>query len=270
MYHLFFKLLNSKFDETAAAHSSPSSRNKSIKPSASTEVSGANLMFRQLCALIPQKHRLSVALFALRDCLGGDDGLRLLVNAPLPPLSPARKLFKNSQSTPVSISANNVSGAIASSKSQVMNPTKKLVKGSTQNNTVANLGSVVPDVAPSLNLGPSWMPIDKYARLAKVIYKTSNIPSTGVRSIMYLNLFFLQYAEETKSSGLLLVHEALIRGEASEWRNWFISDFGPVLPPCTAASCSAFEKLVIVQLCGTLCLYFQNIAAYVCVQVATR
>ena len=109
-----------------AAHSSPNSRNKSIKPSASTEVSGANLMVRQLCALIPQKHRLSVALFALRDWMGRDDGLRLLVNAPLPPLSPARKLFKNSQSTPVSISANNVSGVIASSKSQVMNPTKKV------------------------------------------------------------------------------------------------------------------------------------------------
>ncbi len=181
MYKVFFKLLNSKFDETATAQSSPNSRNKSVKSSASTGVSGATLIFRQLCALIPQKHRLSVALFALRDWLGGDDGLRLLVNAPLPPSSPAWKFIKTSQSVPVSISANNVTGAIASSKSQGMNPIKKPVKGSTQNNVVANAGSVVPDVAPSHTSGPLWMPVDKYARLAKVIYKTFNLLSTFVR-----------------------------------------------------------------------------------------
>jgi hypothetical protein len=59
-----------------------------------------------------------------------------------------------------------------------------------------------------------------------------------------------------------------MRDEGSEWRNWFISDLGPVLPPCPDSTCSALEKLVIVQLCG--CVVCESTLPDVCAQVATR
>jgi hypothetical protein len=59
----------------------------------------------------------------------------------------------------------------------------------------------------------------------------------------------LQYAAETKSPGLRFAEEEMLRDEGSEWRSWFISDSGPILPPCPDSSCSVLEKLAIVQLC---------------------
>ncbi len=51
------------------------------------------------------------------------------------------------------------------------------------------------------------------------------------------------------SPGLRFAEEEILRDEGSKWRSWFISDSVPVLPPCPDSSCSAFEKLVIVQMC---------------------
>jgi hypothetical protein len=72
---------------------------------------------------------------------------------------------------------------------------------------------------------------------------------------MIKTLFFYQYAAETKSAGLLSAQEDLLKDENSAWRMWYTEDYGPALPPCSNSFCSAFEKLVIVQLYAVLLIH---------------
>jgi hypothetical protein len=69
-----------------------------------------------------------------------------------------------------------------------------------------------------------------------------------LESACSLHLTFLQYAAATNAPGLLLAQEDLLGYKSSEWRNWFLEDFGAALPPIVDPSCSAYEKLAIVQL----------------------
>ena len=172
MYHVFFSYFHSSFDENATGNSSPSKRNKTIKTSAGTGPAAAALVFRVLCALIPQKLRLPIAICALQDWMGGKDGLMLLVNAPLPPSSLARKIVKAAQ--PVHLSnVHATAGTISTGpvvKSSVTAP-KKSSKGPSSVSGIIP-GVSVPEVGVSGHIvhpGPSWMPIETYARLQQVI-----------------------------------------------------------------------------------------------------
>jgi hypothetical protein len=165
MYYVLFSLLHSSLVETASSNSSPNKRNKSTN----TPGPGANVassIFRALCSLIPQDLRLPTSMCALQDWMGGQDGLKLLVDAPLPSSFHNRRIVKTQQSVP-SVAATSNGIASASSAKTNANPPKKSGKGSTSSTVVSNV-SVPDSVQHFVHLGPAWLPVDKYERLKKV------------------------------------------------------------------------------------------------------
>jgi len=185
MYQIFFKFFHSSFDENGSGgSSSPSKRNKAIRTSAGAGPAAAAQVFRVLCALIPHKFRLPIAMCALQDWMGGKDGLRLLVNAPLPPSSLAWKFGKTAQASPVSIVNATLTGAVStgSAAKSPLNAPKKSSKNPTSGVGGVASGVSVPDVGVSAAVahpGPVWMPVDVYARLMQVIPCPYNHVSTS-------------------------------------------------------------------------------------------
>ena len=140
---------------------------------AGTFFNAAAQVFRVLCALIPQKLRLPTAICALQDWMGGKDGLRLLVNTPLPPSSVAGKYVKTAQAVQVPI-FNATTSAISTGlmTKSPLNVPKKSSKSQTSGVGGIVAGVSVPDVGVSAAIahpGPAWMPVDTYARLTQVI-----------------------------------------------------------------------------------------------------
>lgn len=167
MYHLLFSLLHSSFVEGAAvSNSSPNKRNKSTNtPGPGTHA--ASSIFRALCSSIPQDSRLPISVCALQDWMGGQDGLKLLVNAPLPPSFHNRRIIKAHQSVPAAPTTSNGISSASTAKTNA-NPSKKSGKGSTSSTVISNV-SVPDSVQHFVHLGPAWLPVDKYERLKKVL-----------------------------------------------------------------------------------------------------
>jgi hypothetical protein len=166
MYHVLFSLLHSSFVEGAVSNSSPNKRNKSTN-TPGPGVNVASSIFRSLCSLIPQDLRLPISVCALQDWMGGQDGLKLLVNAPLPPSFHNRRIIKAHQSVPAALAASNGITSASTAKTNA-NPSKKSGKGSTSSTVVSNV-SVPDSVQHFVHLGPAWLPVDKYERLKKVL-----------------------------------------------------------------------------------------------------
>jgi hypothetical protein len=248
MYQDFFSLFHSAFFVPASAESSPSKRKSLKTPGPGTNA--AARIFRALYCLIPQNIRLPIAMCALKDWMGGNHGLDLLLHAPMPSSSIPKNFIKIQQTL---ASAANVPAAapiIGSSKS-ISNPLKKPAKGSTPN--IVGTSVVAPEVDPTQtsHAGPTWMPVEQYATLMKVCSFSLNNMQNAYKYFQCIILGFLnllQYAMETQSRGLLSAQEEMIGDESSEWRSWYFGQSGSVLPPCSASSCSTYEKLVIVQM----------------------
>ncbi len=252
MYQLFFFLLHTSFVESTASKSSPSKRNKSAKePSIGTNV--ASFIFRELCSLIPQNLRLPVVLCALQDYMGGKDGLILLIHTPLPTTFATRKIVKPQQLVSNSVSnAGPVIGSASSSKSSAMS-IKKSGKGPAST-TVISSAPAPEDISQVVHLCPTWMPIDTYERFTQVICSHALFCMDTLRCLIE----FLQYIAENKSAALEAAQDEMLRDENASWQSWFTGPAGPALPPCHHSTCSAFEKLVIVQLYAvTLSLFMR-------------
>jgi hypothetical protein len=175
--------------------------------------------------------------------MGGKDGLILLIHTPLPTTFATRKIVKPQQLVSNSVSnAGPVIGSASSSKSSAMS-IKKSGKGSTLT-TVTSSAPVLEDISHVVHLCPTWMPIDTYERFTQVICSHALFCMDTLRCLIE----FLQYIAEHKSAALEAAQDEMLRDENSLWQSWFTGTAGPALPPCHLSTCSAFEKLVIVQL----------------------
>jgi hypothetical protein len=182
--------------------------------------------------------------------MGGNQGLDLLLHAPMPSSSIPKNLIKIHQTLATAANVPAAAPIIGSSKS-ISNPLKKPAKGSTPN--IVGTSVVAPEVDPTQtsHAGPTWMPVEQYATLMKVCSFSLNNMQNAYKYFQCIILGFLnllQYAMETQSRGLLSAQEEMIGDESSEWRSWYFGQSGSVLPPCSASSCSTYEKLVIVQM----------------------
>jgi hypothetical protein len=250
LYQDFFSLLHSAFTLPAATDSSTSRRTNALKtPGPGTNA--AARIFRALCCLIPQNIRLSIAICALKHWMGGDDGLSLLLHAPMPS-SPLPKNLIKIQQTLASTSNMTAAAPIIGFSKSIPNPPKKPGKSSTPITVATSV--MAPENAPThvSHMGPIWMPIEQYTTLKKVVAARCMLYDNACECFQYTifdHLNLLQYAIETQARGLLAAQQEMIGDESSEWRSWYLGQqLGSVLPPSTISVCSTYEKLVIVQM----------------------
>lgn len=172
IYQDFFSLLHSAFFVPAFADSSPSKRDKSLKtPGPGTNA--AARIFRALFCSIPQNLRLPIAILTLKDWMGGNQGLDLLLHAPMPSSSIPKNFIKIHQTLATAANVPAAAAIIGSSKS-IPNPPKKPAKGSTASNVSASVTAPEFDPIQPSHAGPTWMPVEQYATLMKVCSCSQN------------------------------------------------------------------------------------------------
>jgi hypothetical protein len=172
IYQDFFSLLHSVFFVPAFADSSPSKRDKSLKtPGPGTNA--AARIFRALFCSIPQNLRLPIAILTLKDWMGGNQGLDLLLHAPMPSSSIPKNFIKIHQTLATAANVPAAAAIIGSSKS-IPNPPKKPAKGSTASNVSASVTAPEFDPIQPSHAGPTWMPVEQYATLMKVCSCSQN------------------------------------------------------------------------------------------------
>jgi len=169
MFKLFFFHLHASYDDNSTL--SQSKRNRILKTSEGEGQATANQIFKALCSRLPQTHRLPVILFALQDRLGGKNGLKLLVNIPLP--NSNLEISERLAQPNLTATASATGVAAAGSQSKLNANFKKIGKSQQP-----NVGAAV-SVTLTLDNGandlsskqiPVWMPATAFNLLSKVTF----------------------------------------------------------------------------------------------------